>query len=284
MQDWEAWIHRDRTLVMGILNATVDSFYGPSRVLDQKPDQVADRALAMVDQGADCLDIGAESTRPGSSYIDADTEIRRILPVLRAVRRKVKVPISIDTRKSGTARICLEEGADIINDISALRDDPGLAEVAVRHHAPVILMHMQGTPETMQLDPRYGECHREVRDFLLQQVQACRQAGIEQLMIDPGIGFGKQPGDNLSLLQHLPDLVATGVPVVVGASRKGFVGTCLGDPAGRPRPVADRLAGSLGVAAWAAVQGAAMVRVHDVRETADVVRLLACIRTGAAHV
>jgi dihydropteroate synthase len=263
-----------RTLVMGILNVTPDSFYGGSR----RPDPataVAD-GLAMAASGADIIDIGGESTRPGAQPVTQEEELARVLPVVRGLRREVAVPISIDTYKSNIARAALDDGADIINDISALRFDPAMVSLVATEQVPLVLMHMQGTPRTMQVEPHYDDVTREVRDFLAGQMYEAMDAGVapEAIILDPGIGFGKTIEHNLQLLRGLPVLAALGQPLLVGVSRKAFIGKILG------QEPADRLEGSLAAAVAADLSGANIVRVHDVAETCKAVRVADAIRFG----
>jgi dihydropteroate synthase len=265
-----------RTVVMGILNITPDSFYDGGRREDPKR-AIADGA-AMVESGAEILDIGGESTRPGSRPVSEDEELARVLPVLRGLRREVKVPLSIDTYKSKVAQSALDAGADIVNDISALRFDAEMISVIAREQVPVVLMHMQGTPRTMQIEPHYDDVVHEVRDFLAARLNEAMDRGVrrEAVIIDPGIGFGKTLDHNLALLDGLPVLAALGQPLLVGASRKAFIGKILGlDPG-------DRLEGSLAAAVAAVLGGANIVRVHDVKETVRAVRLTDALRYGRA--
>jgi dihydropteroate synthase len=267
-----------RPLVMGIINTTPDSFYDKSRAMGIA---ALETALRFVLEGADILDIGGESTRPGSSYVSADEEISRVVPLIRSIRQETQIPISVDTRKAPVARAALEAGANVINDISALRDDPALGELAAASGVPVILMHMQGTPQTMQQDPEYHDVLQEVRSFLQQRIDYAQGLGIacEKIIIDPGIGFGKAHAHNLLLLRHLDKLADLGYPVLMGHSRKSFIGRILagegaegrgegGDPA-EPAPADQRLFGSLAVVADSYYRGARLFRVHDVRETRE---------------
>jgi dihydropteroate synthase len=261
-----------RTVVMGILNITADSFYDGGRYSDLT--QAIRDGVAMAEAGADIIDIGGESTRPGSHPVSAEEEAARVLPVLRGLRREAKVPISIDTYKAQVARLALDAGADIVNDISALRFDPEMAGLVAREQVPVVLMHMQGTPRTMQADPRYDDVVGEVRDFLAARLCEALDRGVprQAVIIDPGIGFGKTLEHNLALLRGLPALAALGQPLLVGASRKAFIGKILGLDAG------ERLEGSLAVAVAAILNGANMLRVHDVRETVRAARIADAIR------
>jgi dihydropteroate synthase len=262
----------ERVLVMGILNVTPDSFYGGSRTFLSAG--AAERALRMVDEGADVIDIGGESTRPGSRPVPPEVEMERVLPAIEAIRRRSEIPISIDTRKATVAREALARGASVVNDVSALRFDPELAAVVAEGGASVILMHMQGEPETMQVAPSYAEVVSEVVAFLTARVEAAIAAGIPRarILVDPGIGFGKRLEDNLALLRGLPRLRSLGCPIVVGLSRKRFLGDLQGGLA-----VEERLEGTIAANAVAVVNGADVLRVHDVKEgrrTADVARRL----------
>jgi dihydropteroate synthase len=264
-----------RTLVMGIINVTPDSFFDGGWRQDAAK-AIAD-GIEMAAAGADLLDVGGESTRPGAQPVSEDEELARVLPVLRGLRREVNVPISIDTYKSAIARAALDAGADIVNDISALRFDPAMAPLVAAEKVPVVLMHMRGTPRTMQREPQYNDVVREVRDFLAAQLYEAMDAGIAQdmIVIDPGIGFGKTVEHNLQLLRALPALAALGQPVLVGVSRKTFIGKILNvEPA-------DRLEGSLAAAVAAVLAGANIVRVHDVAETCKAVRIADAIRLGS---
>lgn len=261
-----------RVLVMGILNVTPDSFYGGSRT--SLSTDAAERALRMVDEGADVIDVGGESTRPGSRPVPAEVEMERVVPAIEEIRRRSEIPISIDTTKATVAREALARGASVVNDVSALRFDPELAAVVAEGGASVILMHMQGEPETMQVAPSYADVVAEVVAFLTARVEAAVAAGIPRarILVDPGIGFGKRLEDNLALLRGLPRLRALGCPIVVGLSRKRFLGDLLGGLA-----VEERLEGTIAANAVAVVNGADVLRVHDVREgrrTADVARRL----------
>jgi dihydropteroate synthase len=263
-----------RTVVMGILNITPDSFYDGGRRGDVT--QSIRHGVAMAQAGAEIIDLGGESTRPGSRPISAEEEAARVLPVLRGLRREVNLPISIDTYKSKVAESALAAGADMVNDISALRFDPEMVSLVAREQVPVVLMHMQGTPRTMQAEPRYENVVEEVRDFLAAQVSGAVDRGVPRhgIIIDPGIGFGKTLQHNLALLCGLPSLTGLEQPVLVGASRKAFIGKILGVDAD------ERLEGSLAVAVAAVLNGANMLRVHDVRETVRAVRIADAIRYG----
>src|SRR5215475_6928956 len=263
-----------RTVLMGIINVTPDSFYDGGKRLD--PDRAVADGMSMVEAGADILDIGGESTRPGAGVVSMEEELRRVLPVIRGLRRNVKVPISIDTYKAPVARAALMEGADIVNDISALRFDSQMGLLVAAEKVPVVLMHMQGTPQTMQAEPHYKDVLREVQDFLAAQVRFAIEVGVdrENIIIDPGIGFGKTLEHNLTLLRGLPALASIGQPLLVGASRKTFIGKILGvEPD-------ERLEGSLAAAIAAVFGGAHILRVHDVNETRKAIRVADAIRFG----
>ncbi len=256
---------------MGILNVTPDSFSDGGDFAD--PDAALKHALEMVEQGADMIDVGGESTRPGAEPVPQEEEIRRVVPVIEAIRRHSAIPLSIDTMKAAVAEAAIQAGADIINDVSALKADPALAQIAARTGAGVVLMHMQGTPGTMQQNPVYENVVAEVCQYLKERVAVAIRAGIaaDRIVVDPGIGigFGKTLEHNLELLRRLPELDACGCPILVGVSRKRFIGQITG----RAAP-ADRQAGSLGAAAWAALHGTHILRVHDVIGTCDVCRML----------
>jgi len=261
-----------RALVMGIVNVTPDSFSDGGRFL--APDAALTQALDLVCQGADILDIGGESSRPGAEPVARDEELRRVLPVVRELAGRTTVPISVDTNKAAVADACLAAGAHIVNDITALQGDPDMTRVVATHRAGVVLMHMRGTPATMQLAPRYDDVVAEVRRFLEERLHAAGLAGIpaERVVLDPGIGFGKTTEHNLELLARLGELQALGRPVLLGVSRKGFMGKVLG------RGVEGRLAASLAAACHAVGHGGAqIVRAHDVQETGDALRVLAAI-------
>lgn len=277
---------RCRTAVMGILNVTPDSFSDGGRYPDTE--SAVARGVEMVRQGASVVDVGGESTRPGADAVSAEEELERVLPVIRGLRRRVSAPISIDTYKERVARKALEEGADMVNDVSALRFDPAMVRLLAREEVPVVLMHMQGRPRTMQLAPRYDDVVREVAGFLGERVAFAVRNGVaaRRILVDPGIGFGKDPDHNLTLLRRLRALAALGRPVLVGLSRKSFLGRLAGSGAQADAP-SDRgpdarLAGSLAGAAAAALAGAHMVRVHDVRETCRAVGVADAIRGSRA--
>jgi dihydropteroate synthase len=261
-----------RCRIMGILNVTPDSFSDGGRYDD--PAAAIAHALRMEAEGADIIDIGGESTRPGARSIPATEEIARVLPVIIGIRSRSEIPISIDTRKAGVAEAALDAGADMINDISALRHDSGMAECAVRHAVPVVLMHMQGAPENMQEAPRYGDVVEDVLAFFRERIAFCRAKGIDHVIVDPGIGFGKTVEHNLALLRALPRFAALGVPLLVGTSRKSFLGVITGLPTGQ------RLGASIAAQLYAGRQGAHLLRVHDVRETRAALDLFHALEGG----
>jgi dihydropteroate synthase len=261
-----------RPLLMGILNATPDSFSDGGLWSD--PSEAVDHALEMVRQGADLIDIGGESTRPGSPGVDAEEEMRRVIPLVKKLAPKLGVPLSIDTRKARVARAAVEAGAGIINDISALTHDPGMLDVACETGAGVVLMHMRGTPGTMQGDTAYGDIVREVYSFLDERVEACLGRGMDPLsiLVDPGIGFGKDLQGNLKLVRAIAQFRSLGVPVVLGHSRKSFLGAILGLPLG------ERGEGTDAVSAWALLEGVDVLRVHDVERARRIRDTLLAVR------
>ena len=259
--------NRDRVLVMGVLNVTPDSFHDGGRFASTEA--ALERALQMEADGADILDVGGESTRPGAEPLPPEEEMNRILPVIEAIRKRSSIPLSVDTTKSEVAREALTAGAVMVNDISALRFDERMGETIEEKNAFVALMHMKGTPASMQQDPTYENVVEEVWRFLGDRINAATGAGIaaDRILIDPGIGFGKRLHHNLALLRGLRRLVDLGVPLVVGASRKSFLGKILDLPSD------ERLEGTIAVNAIAIANGANVIRVHDVKEgrrTADV--------------
>ena len=262
-------------LVMGILNVTPDSFSDGGVHFD--PIVAIESALRMEADGAAIIDVGGESTRPGSDAVSVDDELARVIPVIEGIRRRTGIAISIDTRKARVAEAAIEAGASIINDVSALRHDPEMPSLAARSGATVILMHMRGEPRTMQENPQYDDVVRDVSAELETWRDDAIEAGVaaEKILVDPGIGFGKTYAHNLALLAHCEELTRI-APVVIGASRKGFIGHLTGQPNGAPR-----MAGSLAAVAAAHRGGASIVRVHDVRETVDFLRVLNAIEPRA---
>jgi dihydropteroate synthase len=262
----------ERTLVMGVLNVTPDSFSDGGRFFSVK--SAVQAALAMERAGADILDIGAESTRPGSTGISTAEELGRLLPVLQALRGRLKIPISVDTHKSAVAEVALGAGAEILNDVSGLKNDPRLATVAARYRVPLILMHMRGTPRTMQKQPFAKDVLKDVLAGLRQSVGVARRAGVpkSQIILDPGIGFGKSFTQNYELLAKLPTFAQLGYPLLVGTSRKGFLGATLARH-GKPAPPDQRIWGTAATVTASILFGAHMVRVHEVPEMLQVARV-----------
>jgi dihydropteroate synthase len=263
----------ERTLIMGVLNVTPDSFSDGGLFLDT--DAAVARALEIQRAGADILDIGAESTRPGSTGVSADEELRRILPVLEKLRGKIKIPISIDTSKSEVAEAAAAAGAEILNDVTALRNDPRVAEVARRRKLPLILMHMRGEPRTMQKGPFAKDVVHDVLAGLRRSIALARRAGISksQIIIDPGIGFGKSYSQNFELLARLPEIARLGLPLLIGTSRKSFISRALEGIASAGAPENPRLWGTAATVVASILQGAHIVRVHDVAEMVQVARV-----------
>jgi dihydropteroate synthase len=272
-----------RTLLMGVLNVTPDSFSDGHQFLD--PGKAIAHALRLESEGADLLDIGAESTRPGSGGIPAAEEMRRLLPVLEGLRGRLKIPISVDTRKADVAEVAIGAGAEMVNDISGFTHDPGLAEVAARYRVPVVAMHIRGTPETMQKKPFAPNALRDVTAGLRRSIAIARKAGIakSQIILDPGIGFGKSFAQNYELLAQLPQLASLGCPLLVGTSRKGFLGRTLADSDGKARPASGRMWATAATVTAAILGGAHIVRVHEVAEMADVARTADCILNPAGR-
>ena len=243
---------------MGILNVTPDSFSDGGLYLEK--DRAVEHGLRMISDGADIIDVGGESTRPGSDPISLEEELERVLPVVSGLRKRTKSLISVDTSKSEVALRAIAEGADIINDISALRNDPQMISVAAKTGAPVVLMHMKGNPKTMQHNPKYENVVSEIKTFLHKRIALVVQKGIdrEKIIIDPGIGFGKRFEDNLTLIRNLNDFATLDQPILVGISRKSFIGKILDLPPG------DREEGTLASAILSVIQGAHILRVHEV--------------------
>ena len=266
----------ERTLIMGVLNLTPDSFSDGGKFFDVK--SAVRHALAMQLDGAAIIDIGAESTRPGSVAISAAEELRRLLPVLEALRGKLKIPISVDTQKSAVAELALGAGAEIVNDISGLRSDPALAGVAAKYGTPLILMHMRGTPRSMQKGPFARDAMRDVMSGLRKSIATAKAFGVKrsQIVIDPGIGFGKSYSQNYELLAKLSQLAKFGYPLMVGTSRKGFLGATLAKN-GKPAPAEERIFATAATVVASILNGAHIVRVHDVAEMKQVALVADCV-------
>lgn len=263
---------RDRPLIMGVLNVTPDSFFDGGK--HTTPQQAIDHALWMEDDGAHIIDVGGESSRPFSSPVSTDTELRRVLPVIEGLRAKSDIAISIDTCKAKVAREACQAGADIINDISGLRFDDEMAATARELGAYLVVMHMKGTPKDMQEAPSYGDVMAEIREFFAKQTRFATESGIreEKIIIDPGIGFGKRVEDNLKIIKSLRDLKTFGMPILIGTSMKAFIGKVTASP------LEGRVEGTLASIAIAVWNGADIVRVHDVKKTRKVVSLVDAIK------
>ncbi len=258
----------DRTHVMGVLNVTPDSFFDGGKYFD--PDRAFERALEIEEEGADLIDIGGESTRPGSDPVEVSEEMRRVIPLIERLNGKISIPISIDTKKSEVAEAAIQAGASIVNDVSGLRSDPAMVSVVVKYNVPVVIMHMKGTPKTMQNNPTYENIIGEIYDYLAEAIQMAVKAGIpkEKIIVDPGIGFGKRWEDNFVILGRLKTFLNLMCPILVGVSRKSFIGWAL------DLPEEKRLMGTAGAVAASVMNGAHIVRVHDVKEMVQVVRIV----------
>ncbi len=259
-----------RTYLMGILNVTPDSFSDGGLFFDQT-DAVL-HAFQMVKDGADIIDIGGESTRPGAESVPLEEETKRVVPVIQKLRQKTKIPLSIDTYKTNVASAALKAGANIVNDISGLRAEPGMADAIAEAGASVVIMHIKGTPKDMQINPSYDDLVGEVYDYLAGAVETARSKGIKQIMVDPGIGFGKTADHNLELINRLSEFRKIGVPILIGVSRKSFIGKIL------DTPVEARLEGTAAAITASILHGADIVRVHDVREMRRVAMVADAIR------
>lgn len=247
-----------RTHVMGILNVTPDSFSDGGRYLDQE--RAVIHGIRLAEEGADFIDVGGESTRPGSEPVSASEEIRRVVPVIKELVRKINVPISIDTYKSAVAEAALDAGALIVNNISGMTFDFNMSTVVLHHYATIIIMHIKGKPRTMQMNPTYENVTKEVKQFLSEKIEYARKVGIKQIIIDPGIGFGKTFEHNIQLIQELRTLTELGHPLLIGPSRKSFLGTILN------LPPEERLEGTAAAVTVSILNGANIIRVHDVKE------------------
>lgn len=260
-----------KVAVMGVLNLTPDSFYNGGKYTTQA--RALRKVEEMVKEGADLIDVGGESTRPGAKEVGIEEEIRRVIPVISKIRELFEIPVSIDTYRAKVAKEALEAGVDMVNDISGLRFDPGLKEVVARFGAAVVLMHIKGTPRDMQSNPRYESLMGEIISYLSDSIRLAQKAGIdlEKIIVDPGIGFGKTPEHNLQILNHLGELRSLGRPILIGVSRKSFIGAIL------KLPLEERLEGSLAAASLALMQGAKIIRTHDVKATRRAVDLTQAI-------
>lgn len=260
-----------RPLVMGVLNLTPDSFSDGGGWLHS--DRAIERAFKLAEDGADIVDVGAESTRPGAQKVSVEEELERLDPVLKVICRQLPVPVSVDTMKSEVAEMALERGASVINDVSGLESDPRLAEVVARRQGVLVINHMQGTPQSMQDAPGYTDATAEICRSLRERLEFARRAGIaeERILLDPGIGFGKRPEDNVDLLARIGELRSLGRPLLIGCSRKSFLGHLTG------RSVEERGAATAATTALLSLRGVKMIRVHDVRETVDILKVLDAI-------
>ncbi len=262
-----------KTFIMGILNVTPDSFSDGGQFFNAQ--KATDHALRMIDDGADIIDIGGESTRPGSESVSGEEELRRIIPVIESLSGKTNIPLSVDTYKANVAKAALEAGANIVNDISGLRFDKEMAGVVAEKEAPLIVMHIKGTPKEMQKAPVYDDILTEIADYLSESIETAMKAGIkkDKIIIDPGIGFGKTFDHNLQIIDNLDKFKFLGKPILVGTSRKAFIGSILGDV-----PSEKRLMGTAATVAVSIMHGANIVRVHDVAEMAEVAKVTDAIR------
>jgi dihydropteroate synthase len=266
-----------RTHVMGVLNVTPDSFSDGGRYFE--PDKAVEHALAMTQEGADIIDVGGESTRPYAPKISANEEMDRVIPVIEALSKELAIPISIDTYKHAVAQEALKCGASIINDISALRFDPQMASTAARAGVPVVLMHMKGTPENMQDNPTYDDLILEILDFLKDAVRRAMAAGIKEdlIIVDPGIGFGKTFDDNLTIIRDLSRFRVLQKPILLGTSSKAFIGHILG------KEPHQRDTGTMATIAYVVMNGAHIVRTHNVKKTVETIEIIEAIKRGSIH-
>ncbi len=259
-----------RTYIMGILNVTPDSFSDGGKFYETN--KAIEQGIKIAEEGADFIDIGGESTRPGSESISADEEIKRVVPIIEALSKKISIPISIDTYKASVAEKALQAGAVIVNDISAMTFDEQMPDIVAKYNAGVILMHIKDKPKTMQVNPSYENVTREVKDFLKDRVEKTKLSGINQIIIDPGIGFGKKLEHNLQLIRELKSFVELECPILIGASRKSFIGTIL------DLPPNERLEGTAAIVTASILNGANIVRVHDVKEIKRVAMVTDALR------
>lgn len=262
-----------KTYIMGILNVTPDSFYDGGKYT--RVDAAVRRGIELLEEGADIIDIGGESTRPGAEPVSEEEELRRVIPVIEELSKRVKIPISIDTYKSKVAEEAINAGASIINDISGLRFDRRMPEVAAKYGVPVVLMHIKGTPKVMQQSPHYRYLIPEIIEYLRESIVIAKEAGIDEelLIIDPGIGFGKLPEHNLEIIKNLKEFTKLGKPILIGVSRKSFIGKVLNDA-----PPEERLEGTMAAVAISVLNGANIVRVHDVAAISKVVKIADAIK------
>ncbi len=267
---WFEW--GKRTYIVGVLNVTPDSFSDGG--LYNRVDKALKHAESLIEAGADLLDIGGESSRPFSKPVPVEEELSRVIPVIKAIRKHFDIPISVDTYKAKVAEEAILEGANLINDISALRFDPKMKEVVANHKVPVILMHMKGTPQTMQINPFYEDVIKEIKEFFFERIKVAEDAGIkrEKIILDPGIGFGKRFEDNLRIIKEVNSFFELGYPIMLGPSRKSFLGQILNK---EPR---ERDIGTMAVVALAAYKGVHLIRVHNVEMACDTIKVIQSIR------
>ncbi len=258
-----------RTYVMGILNVTPDSFSDGGMFLDTE--KAVKRGLEMAEEGADFIDVGGESTRPGAEVVTFDEELKRVIPVISRLAKAIQIPISIDTYKSEVANLALDAGASIVNDISGLHYDQRIADVVAKHKASIVVMHIKGTPKTMQMNPEYQNVIEDICTYLQEGIQLAEDKGIERIIVDPGIGFGKRIEHNLEIIKHLQEFKRFGYPVLVGLSRKSFIGKIM------DLPTDQRLEGTAAAVAVAVMNGANIVRVHDVKKMKRVAQVVDAI-------
>lgn len=263
-----------RPLIMGIINVTPDSFSDGGSIAT--PIKARETAIRMEAEGADIIDIGGESSRPGSDPVLLEEELHRVIPAIKAIRKETNIPISIDTYKAETARAAIDAGADIVNDISALRFDSKMAEIVSSENVPLILMHMLGTPRNMQINPVYENCLNDIVAFFKERIEYCERHDIkkQKIILDPGIGFGKRLIDNLVILSNIKSIKALGFPVLIGASRKSFINMI--HPSDKESN--KRIGGSIAAAITAVLNGASIIRVHDVEETVEAIKVLEAIK------
>jgi len=264
-----------KTYIMGILNVTPDSFFDGGKYINLR--KAVDRGLQLVEEGADIIDIGGESTRPGAEPISVDEELKRVIPVIENLSKKINIPISIDTYKAKVAEEAIKAGATIINDISGLRFDPQMPYIAAKYDTPVVIMHIKGTPKNMQINPLYDALIPEIMEYLRNSIVIAKNAGVKEnrIIIDPGIGFGKKLEHNLLIIKKLKEFTSLGKPILIGVSRKSFIGKILDDA-----PAEHRLEGTMAAVAVSVINGANIVRVHDVKEIIKVVKVVDAIKFG----
>jgi len=267
---WNRKIEFGRTMVMGIINVTPDSFFADSR--KQSVLEAVETAKKMIEEGVDIIDVGGMSTRPGSDPVDEEEELNRVIPVIRAIRSITDVPISVDTYRWRVALKALEAGADVVNDISGYQFEPDIVKVVSENNSPYVLMHIKGTPKTMQENPHYEDVVKEIKEYFSEKIEHLKEKGVNQIVLDPGIGFGKRYEDNLEILRRIDEFKELKLPILIGASRKSFIGITLGNV-----PPEERLEGTLAVTAYCTMKGVDIIRVHDVLPNKRVIRMMEAI-------